>query len=55
MKVRIEIHLDDKKEVKHLDKMATDEGRSRKNFCENEIRKLIDEYVRKKQAGSNGA
>lgn len=24
MKVRIEIHLDDKKEVKYLDKMATD-------------------------------
>lgn len=54
MKVRIEIHLDDKKEVKHLDKLAAEQGRSRKNFCETEIRKMIEEYVRKKQTGSNG-
>ena len=41
MKVRIEIHLESK-EVKVLDKLAKDNGRSRKNFCETEIRKLIE-------------
>lgn len=41
MKVRIEIHLDSK-EVKVLDKLAKDNGRSRKNFCETEIRKLVE-------------
>lgn len=40
---RIEIHLDSK-EAKLLDVMAKQEGRSRKNFCENEIRKLIEAY-----------
>lgn len=40
-KVRIEIHLESK-DVKVLDKLAKDNGRSRKNFCETEIRKLIE-------------
>lgn len=39
-KVRIEIHLEPK-ETKILDKLAKSEGRSRKNLCETEIRKLI--------------
>jgi uncharacterized protein (DUF1778 family) len=42
MKVRIEIHLD-AKEVKLLDKIAKEEGRSRKNFCEVEIKKIIEQ------------
>lgn len=41
MKVRIEIHLESK-EVKLLDKLAKEEGRSRKNFCETEVRKLVE-------------
>lgn len=45
MKVRIEIHLDSK-EVKQLDKIATEQGRSRKNLCETEIRKLIQSFER---------
>ncbi len=40
-KVRIEIHMDTK-EVKILDKLAKEQGRSRKNLCETEIRKLIN-------------
>ena len=40
MKTRIEIHLEPK-EVKLLDKIAKESGRSRKNFCETEIRKII--------------
>lgn len=43
MKVRIEIHLESK-EVKLLDKLSKEQGRSRKNFCEVEIRKLIEAY-----------
>jgi len=54
MRVRIEIHLDSK-EVKVLDKLAKEEGRSRKNFCETEIRKLIEAYSAKLKAGSNNA
>ena len=54
MKVRIEIHLESK-EVKVLDKLAKDNGRSRKNFCETEIRKLIDAYAAKLKTGSNNA
>jgi len=40
MKVRIEIHLEES-EVKILDKLAKEQDRSRKNFCEVEIKKLI--------------
>ena len=40
-KVRIEIHLEEK-DVKKLDKLAKENGRSRKNFCENEILKVIN-------------
>jgi metal-responsive CopG/Arc/MetJ family transcriptional regulator len=53
-KVRIEIHLE-AKEVKLLDKLAKQEGRSRKNLCETEIRKLIDAYSQKLKSGSNNA
>jgi len=42
--VRIEIHLE-KEEVKKLDTIAEIEGRSRKNLCETEIRKIIAERV----------
>lgn len=54
MKVRIEIHLE-AKEVKLLDKLAKDEGRSRKNLCETEIRKLIEVYAAKLRTGNNNA
>lgn len=54
MKVRIEIHLEPK-EVKLLDKLAKEEDRSRKNFCETEIRKLIEIYSQKLKSGSNNA
>ena len=54
MKVRIEIHLDSK-EVKLLDKLAKEEGRSRKNLCETEIRKLIEAYSAKLKTGSLAA
>lgn len=40
MNTRIEIHLA-KDEVKQLDAIAKEQGRSRKNLCEVEIRKLI--------------
>jgi len=40
MKNRIEIHLSDE-ETKQLDAIAKSEGRSRKNFCETEIRNVI--------------
>jgi len=40
--VRIEIHLD-KTETDILDTIAKEDGRSRKNLCETEIRKLIKE------------
>lgn len=43
-RIRIEIHLTDK-EVKILDKIAEQQGRSRKNLCETEIRKLISLFV----------
>lgn len=49
---RIEIHLDSK-EAKLLDVMAKQEGRSRKNFCENEIRKLIEAYFSRLKTESN--
>jgi len=41
---RIEIHLTEQ-EVKTLDAIAKSEGRSRKNFCETEIRKIIAKRV----------
>jgi metal-responsive CopG/Arc/MetJ family transcriptional regulator len=53
-KVRIEIHLE-AKEVKLLDRLAKEDGRSRKNLCETEIRKLIQEHSQKLKAGSNNA
>lgn len=53
-KIRIEIHLE-AKEVKILDKIAKEEGRSRKNLCETEIRKLIETYSSKLKTGSNNA
>jgi len=37
---RIEIHLTEE-ETKVLDQIASADGRSRKNLCETEIRKLI--------------
>ena len=39
---RIEIHLTDK-EANILGEIASADGRSRKNLCETEIRKLIKE------------
>lgn len=39
-KVRIEIHLSEE-ETKLLDTLAFNDGRSRKNFCETEIRNLL--------------
>ena len=40
---RIEIHLTEE-ETKILDEIASNDGRSRKNLCENEIRKLIESW-----------
>jgi predicted transcriptional regulator len=47
MKTRIEIHLTEEETAK-LDKIAEQEGRSRKNLCETEIRKLIKREGKKK-------
>ena len=44
--VRIEIHLD-KTETNILDAIAKEDGRSRKNLCETQIRKLIKERWQK--------
>lgn len=44
MKTRIEIHLDSK-EVKVLDRIAEQQGRSRKNLCETEIRLIIQSFL----------
>ena len=44
--VRIEIHLD-KTETDILDAIAKEDGRSRKNLCETQIRKLIKERGQK--------
>lgn len=50
---RIEIHLTDE-ETETLDKIASADGRSRKNLCETEIRKLIKERGQKiKTANEN--
>lgn len=43
-RIRIEIHLTDK-EVKALDKLAKQQGRSRKNLCETEIRLIIQSFL----------
>ena len=43
-KTRIEIHLEPK-EVKTLDKIAELNGRSRKNYCETEIRLIIQSFL----------
>jgi len=43
MKVRIEIHLLDA-EVETLDKIAEQDGRSRKNYCETVIRSIIQSF-----------
>ena len=63
-KVRIEIHLS-QEETRLLDILALNDGRSRKNFCETEIRNLLvsgekkeqktSTNVKSKQSGSNGA
>lgn len=45
---RIEIHLTDE-ETTILDQIAVEDGRSRKNLCETEIRKLIKERGQKKK------
>ena len=42
-KVRIEIHLTEV-EAKKLDAIAKADGRSRKNYCEIAIRKIIDAH-----------
>lgn len=52
MKTRIEIHLEPK-EVKSLDKIAADAGRSRKNFCETEIRKIIQSFLGEEKKKKN--
>ena len=62
--VRIEIHLS-KEETEILDLIAKEEGRSRKNLSETEIRKLIVRWqknnknvstnVQSKRSSSNGA
>ncbi|MFN8144906.1 MAG: hypothetical protein U0073_10825 [Bacteroidia bacterium] len=45
-KVRVEMHLK-LAEVKALDKIAESEGRSRKNFCETAIRKILQTHAGK--------
>ena len=50
-KVRIEIHLTEQ-ETSVLDQIAIEDGRSRKNLCETEIRKLI-ERCQKNKATNN--
>ena len=42
-KIRIEIHLTEA-ETKALDKIAEQEGRSRKNFCETSMRSIIQSF-----------
>lgn len=43
MKNRIEIHLTDA-ETMALDKIAEQDGRSRKNYCETAIRSIIQSF-----------
>ena len=42
--VRIEIHMTGK-EIELLEKIAHQQGRSRKNLCETEIRKVIQKQM----------
>lgn len=49
---RIEIHLTSK-EVKKLDTIAKNEGRSRKNYCETQIRKCISNIIIIRQKSKN--
>ena len=44
---RIEIHLTEE-ETEALDQIASADGRSRKNLCETEIRKLIERWQKNK-------
>ncbi len=46
--VRIELHLKPK-DVKVLDAIAKEQGRSRKNLCEMEILKLIQQSEKQKK------
>ena len=43
-KVRIELHLTSR-ETELLEKIAVQQGRSRKNLCETEIRKIIQSFL----------
>lgn len=45
-KVRIEIHIEED-DVRLLDQIAEEQGRSRKNLCETEIKKVIAERKKK--------
>lgn len=49
---RIEIHLTEE-ETKLLDQIASADGRSRKNLCETEIRKLIESWQKIKTSNEN--
>jgi len=49
---RIEIHLTEK-ETSILDQIAVKDGRSRKNLCETEIRKLIERWQKIKTSKEN--
>jgi hypothetical protein len=50
-KVRIEIHLTEEETI-FLDKLALENSRSRKNFCETEIRNLLVRGEKKEQKTS---
>lgn len=54
MKTRIEIHLTDE-EVKTLDKIAEQDGRSRKNYCETQIRLIISSFAGGKKSIKNAS
>lgn len=52
MKIRIEIHLSEQ-EAKALDKIAKQDDRSRKNFCETVIRSIIKSFDGQKKIKTN--
>ena len=54
MKTRIEIHLLDA-EVETLDKIAEQDGRSRKNYCETVIRSIIQSFAGGKKSIKNAS
>ena len=54
MKTRIEIHLTEQ-EVKSLDKIAELDGRSRKNYCETQIRLIISSFEGGKKSIKNAS